>query len=357
MKQVLSEPIIADQFSEIAVGRRDQADIDLGGIIRADAADFPLLDHSQELHLEGERRLRDFIQKCRASGGAFQKPFAGCGCAGKGSALVAKELAFQQCFRHCTAVDHDERRCPARAVRVKRSRDQFLARPAFPNHEHRSFDTRDFGDLLIDVDHLRRGTDNLGVRKALDGLGSSSRILNQSEFFFDAADDGQHFINDEGFADVIECSVVDGTDGGLHGAVSCHNDDLGIRIHRLHALQQLQSRVVAQIDIADEDIETFFLHRPPCLYASHGHSERIRFHLENRAHQLTYRSVIVDHEDSRFSALHTSSVFFLTELLRANYANGPHTLSTFPTTITKAAHSRNSRNSRLKTMFSSVSTT
>src|SRR5207247_3433393 len=229
------------------------------------------------------------------------------------------------------------------------------ARPAFPDHEHRSFDTRNFGYLLIDVDHLRRGADNFGVRKVLDGLGSSSRILNQSEFFFDAADDGQHFINDEGFADVIECSVVDGTDGGLHGAVSCHNDDLGIRIHRLHALQQLQSRVVAQIDIADEDIETFFLHRPPCLYASHGHSERIRFHLENRAHQLTYRSVIVDHEDSRFSALHTSSVFFLTELLRANYANPPHTLPTFPTTTTPAPHPPTPRNSRPKTPSSSVS--
>src|SRR5438093_6433006 len=99
MEQVFAEAVVANQFAQVAVGRGDQADIDLRGFIRADPPDFALLNDSQELDLKRKRGLRDLIQKYSPSRAAFQQSFAGrCG-SGKRTPLVSEQLAFEKRLR------------------------------------------------------------------------------------------------------------------------------------------------------------------------------------------------------------------------------------------------------------------
>ena len=118
----------------------------------------------------------------------------------------------------------------------------------------------------------------------------------------------QHFIDHEGFADVIECAVVHGMNGGLHRSVCRHDDDLCIRVDAFHAFQQVETGIIAEVDIADENVEAFLLHGTPGLFRRHGHAKRIGFHLENGSHQLADRAIVVDDQNLGFWAHVLSSV-------------------------------------------------
>ena len=64
--EVLAEAARADLLLEDAVGRGDDADVDLLGLAVADAEDDALLQRAQELHLQVERQLADLVEEERA---------------------------------------------------------------------------------------------------------------------------------------------------------------------------------------------------------------------------------------------------------------------------------------------------
>ena len=65
--QVFTELADLRQALEVAVGRGDQAHIDLLRLHRADAANFTFLQHAQQASLGFERQFADFVeeQACR----------------------------------------------------------------------------------------------------------------------------------------------------------------------------------------------------------------------------------------------------------------------------------------------------
>ena len=66
-EQVLAEAARGDLVLEIAVGRGDDAHVDLDGLGRADAPDLALLQHAQELHLHLGADLADLVEEQRAA--------------------------------------------------------------------------------------------------------------------------------------------------------------------------------------------------------------------------------------------------------------------------------------------------
>src|SRR2546428_8569070 len=98
---------------------------------------------------------------------------------------------------------------------MQRASDQLLAGSALADDQHGSFDACRLRHLLIYVDHFGRCADDLGFRKSLRQLGSDGPGLRELELLFDAMEDSQHLIDDEWLADVIECAVVDGVNGGF----------------------------------------------------------------------------------------------------------------------------------------------
>ena len=64
--EVLAEAPGADLLFEDAVGRGDDADVDLLRLAVADAEDDALLQRAQELHLQVQRQLADLVEEERA---------------------------------------------------------------------------------------------------------------------------------------------------------------------------------------------------------------------------------------------------------------------------------------------------
>ena len=94
----------------------------LNGRRLAERADFAGLEEAEELRLEVEAELADFVEEQRAAaGGADDAGVVAVG-AGEGAAAVAEELALEHVARHGGAVEGDERlvargrrRCESRA--------------------------------------------------------------------------------------------------------------------------------------------------------------------------------------------------------------------------------------------------
>src|SRR5208283_1149234 len=63
IEQVLSEAARLDVGDEVAIGRRNDADVDLDGPACADRLDLALLDGAQELDLRRKRQFSDLVEK------------------------------------------------------------------------------------------------------------------------------------------------------------------------------------------------------------------------------------------------------------------------------------------------------
>ena len=87
----------------------------------ADALDLALLQNAQQLGLQRQRHLADFVQKNRAAVRLFEQSDARVDGSGEGSLGVAEELGFEQMIGKRGAIDGDHsgrrpaaRQCAAR---------------------------------------------------------------------------------------------------------------------------------------------------------------------------------------------------------------------------------------------------
>src|SRR5688500_19082757 len=108
--------------------RSDDADVDLSRARGAHALELPVLHDTQQLRLKLQREVADLVQEDRAAVCQFEPALALGERAGKRTALVTEELAFDECCRKRGAVDAHEVVPLPPAVRVNGLREQFFAR-------------------------------------------------------------------------------------------------------------------------------------------------------------------------------------------------------------------------------------
>ena len=70
--EVLAEAPFAHLGREIAVGRGDEAHVDLDRLVAADALERPLLEDAQQLDLRRQRDLADLVEEERAAVGLLE---------------------------------------------------------------------------------------------------------------------------------------------------------------------------------------------------------------------------------------------------------------------------------------------
>ncbi len=129
VEEVLAERPGAHLGQQVAVGRRDQADVDLDGLDAAHALELRLLQDAQQLHLHLDRDLADLVEEQRAAVRQLEAPRLGADGAGEGALVVAEQLRLHERLGDGGAVDLDERPRVPRGVLVQRARDQLLAGP------------------------------------------------------------------------------------------------------------------------------------------------------------------------------------------------------------------------------------
>src|SRR5262249_4966059 len=112
---------------EVPVGGRDHASVDVDQAVASHAGEGEILKHVQELGLEGQRQLRDFVQVERAALRVLELPGLAPMGPGEGPPLVPEELGLEQIVRNRSAVDLDERPMAPAGMRVDAPGDEVLA--------------------------------------------------------------------------------------------------------------------------------------------------------------------------------------------------------------------------------------
>src|SRR5690606_19993060 len=112
---------------EIAVRRRDQAHVDALGLGTADALEFGFLDRAEQLDLDLEGDLRDFVQEQGTAVRELEATGTARDGARKGATFVTEELALDEPRRDRGAVDPDEGRVAALRPVMQRLRDELFS--------------------------------------------------------------------------------------------------------------------------------------------------------------------------------------------------------------------------------------
>jgi len=123
---------IAAKFStlhhslEVLVSRGDQTHVDAMCAPAPETLEFLFLQNAEELGLQGERYISNFIEEQGSFISQVKAADFLCDRSGKGPPFVAKKLAFEQVERDCGAVELDQRVTAARARIVNRMSDKFF---------------------------------------------------------------------------------------------------------------------------------------------------------------------------------------------------------------------------------------
>jgi len=159
--EVRPKRTLLGQGGQILVGGGQDAHVHLPGLVAAEALEFPVLEHAQQLGLEPQRQLTDLVQKDGALAGLFETAGLGLVGAGEGTLLIAEQLRFQEIFRNGGAVDLDEGVVLAVGQVVDDAADQCLARAGFTQQQHRGLGRRDLFDLALHLLHGQTLADDI----------------------------------------------------------------------------------------------------------------------------------------------------------------------------------------------------
>lgn len=152
--EIFPEFILADQGDEIAVRRRQDADVGLNGPDPANAGDFTVLDGPEDLGLGGQGHVADFVEEDAAAAGQFEFTLFLLDRPGESPLLMPEKFTLHKALRDGGAIDNDERFHFPGAVEVDGPGNDFLPRPRFSLDQHGGIV---LADGLNRIQHRRQG--------------------------------------------------------------------------------------------------------------------------------------------------------------------------------------------------------
>ncbi len=136
-KQVLAEPILAHRLTEVAIGGRNQSDIDLQSSAAAQSLEGAILQNPQQFGLQLERQLADLVEKQRAAIGDLEPSALPSHRARVRTFLATEQLAFDQRSGQRRAVDPDQQPVSPLAGLMHRFGEQLFARARLARQQDR----------------------------------------------------------------------------------------------------------------------------------------------------------------------------------------------------------------------------
>ena len=138
-------------------GTGEDAHVYVDGITRADARDLLPLQDPEQLRLQLEGQLADFIEKDRPSVGALERADAAPVRAGERAAFVTEQLAFDQLGGQRRTIDlHEGSGAPGRTI-VKRLGHQSFSDATLATEKDCDVAVRNLSDRSRDSSHLISG--------------------------------------------------------------------------------------------------------------------------------------------------------------------------------------------------------
>jgi hypothetical protein len=109
VKEIGPKATLLDGLLEVPVRGGHTAEVDLNWLVTTHPNDLTFLQHAEKVRLSLQADIADLIQEDRSSLGDLELPFLAVLGAGEGSFFVTEQLAFQQSFRQCAAVNYHQR--------------------------------------------------------------------------------------------------------------------------------------------------------------------------------------------------------------------------------------------------------
>ena len=160
--QIFAKCTFAYGFPEVAVRRREQANVDRDFLIGTDRPHAPHFERPQQLSLHRLRHFGNFVEEQSSALGGDEQAFARLMRAGERALGVAKEFALKKLRCNGDAIDGDQRTAAA-AGAVNCRGHEFLAAAGFAFDQHRGRCRRySFDNVAHFLDH-RTGADHAGA--------------------------------------------------------------------------------------------------------------------------------------------------------------------------------------------------
>src|ERR1700726_2175489 len=134
--KILAKRFVGHRGAQILVRRRQDADAYFDFLGPADALESLFFQYAQQLALNRERQLPDFVEKKSSAVSELELPKFPPPGSRVSAALVAEEFVLDQSFRNGRAVERHERLLGARAEVMNRSREKLFARSAFAQEQN-----------------------------------------------------------------------------------------------------------------------------------------------------------------------------------------------------------------------------
>src|SRR6188474_3064387 len=124
--KIRTKGAFAYRFSEIAIGCGNNADIDVDSSTTAHLFKLAFFKHSQQLGLQVERQLTNFVEENGAAVSNFKTSRPSSPGTGKRTFLMTKQLTLDQWSGKCGAIDFHQRSFMTRTKFMDSMGQQFL---------------------------------------------------------------------------------------------------------------------------------------------------------------------------------------------------------------------------------------
>ena len=99
IEKIFAKSFFFDFLVKIFVGRSENSHVRIDRASSAEPFELAVLQHAQQLHLNGRTDLADLIEKQRAAVGQFESAFLAGIRAGEGALLISEQFGFEKRIR------------------------------------------------------------------------------------------------------------------------------------------------------------------------------------------------------------------------------------------------------------------
>src|SRR3984893_12858305 len=254
--QILAESSGADGRLQVAIGRRDDSNIDRASFGGADGFYFALLQGTQQLGLQIHGHVSDFIEEQRAAVGGFEQTLLGLNSSGESAFHITEKFGLDERGHQRRTIHRRERAIFARPREMHAARHHFFSGAAFSQDQHGIFMLADFFDHLVNPLHLGGNADE--APKA--GLGA--QLLAQEAILLLQLDGARHtfkaraqLVRAKRLGHVVDSTESRGGDGRINGAVLRQYNYRHFAMGIVDLLQQVETAGLRQVEIGHQNID------------------------------------------------------------------------------------------------------
>jgi len=177
---------------------------------------------------------------------------------------------------------------------MNRTSGHRLAGTVFTKNEDGCFGIGDAFDEIEHLLHLVVASDDLAETEALVELCPERFVFLYDASLAERPFDGEgEFVLDQGLGEIVESSEANGFDGVFDGPVACQEDDGRLGGVFRGPLEEIESVVIGEMDVANDDIELPFLHAIQGVLAGRGGFGLQTAGTKKLGHRLTKREIVV----------------------------------------------------------------